>query len=285
MSSLEAATLFGVKGLVAVITGGGTGIGLMMAKALEENGAKVYIIGRRLETLEKAAKQAKHGNIIPAQGDVTKKEDLDRIVDSITKSDGFINVLVANSGIGGPNLLGLPKDPTLSQYREYMYNVNIDDFTNTFHVNTSAVFFCIMAFLELLNAGNKKGNVQQKSQVIATSSIGGFNRLPLAGFAYAATKIGTTFMMKALATAFVPYGIRSNIIAPGLYPSELADELLVKLETSGGMPKSFVPEQRAGSIEDMGGAILFLTSRAGGYLNGNVLVTDGGRLGVVPSSY
>lgn len=58
MSSLDAASLFGVKGLVAVITGGGTGIGLMMTKALEQNGAKAYIIGRRLETLEKAAKEA-----------------------------------------------------------------------------------------------------------------------------------------------------------------------------------------------------------------------------------
>jgi pyruvate/2-oxoglutarate dehydrogenase complex dihydrolipoamide dehydrogenase (E3) component len=58
MSSLDAASLFGVKGLVAVITGGGTGIGLMMAKALEHNGAKVYIIGRRLETLQTAAKEA-----------------------------------------------------------------------------------------------------------------------------------------------------------------------------------------------------------------------------------
>jgi NADP-dependent 3-hydroxy acid dehydrogenase YdfG len=58
MSSLDAASLFGVKGLVAVITGGGTGIGLMLAKALEHNGAKVYIIGRRLETLQNAAKEA-----------------------------------------------------------------------------------------------------------------------------------------------------------------------------------------------------------------------------------
>jgi NADP-dependent 3-hydroxy acid dehydrogenase YdfG len=65
MSSLDAASLFGVKGLVAVITGGGTGIGLMMAKALEHNGAKVYIIGRRLETLQTAAKEAVCSSRLP----------------------------------------------------------------------------------------------------------------------------------------------------------------------------------------------------------------------------
>lgn len=150
------------------------------------------------------------------QGDVTKKEDLDRIVDSITKSDGFINVLIANSGIGGPSLVDkMPPNPTLSQYREVLYNMDSEEFTNTFRVNVGAAFFSIVAFLELLDAGNKKGNVEQRSQVITTSSIGGFIRRPLAGYAYAATKAGVTHMMKQFSTALVPYGIRSNVIAPG----------------------------------------------------------------------
>lgn len=70
-----------------------------------------------------------------------------------------------------------------------------------------------------------------------------------------------------------------------VYPSEASQGFLKKLESGGGIPKTTIPEQRAGRIEDMAGAILFLTSRAGGYLNGNVLVTDGGRLGLVPSTY
>ncbi|CZR58285.1 related to 3-oxoacyl-[acyl-carrier-protein] reductase [Phialocephala subalpina] len=285
MSSLDAGTLFGVKGLVAVITGGGTGIGLMMTKALEENGAKVYIIGRRKESLENAAKQAKHGNIIPMQGDVTKKEDLNRIVDSITKSDGFINVLVANSGVSGPTVFDkMPPNPTLSQYRDVLYNMDTEEFTNTFRVNVGAAFFSVVAFLELLDAGNKKGNVEQRSQVIVTSSISGFIRLPLSGYAYAASKASATHMMKQFSSALVPYGIRSNVIAPGIYPSELANDFIKKHSENDGL-KKFVPEERAGSIEDMAGSILFLTSKAGGYLNGNVLVTDGGRLAVVPSAY
>ncbi|CZT46107.1 related to 3-oxoacyl-[acyl-carrier-protein] reductase [Rhynchosporium secalis] len=285
MSSIDAATLFSVQGLVAAITGGGSGIGLMMALALEANGATVYIIGRRLESLEKAASQGKHGNIIPMQGDVTKKEDLSSIADKITKRSGYLNVLIANSGISGPAAKSLPKDASLSEWRDNLWPTEPQEFDQTFSVNTSAVWFSVLAFLPPLEEGNKKGNVEQKSQVIATSSIGGFNRVPLAGFAYSASKAATTFMMKQFATALVPYDIRSNVIAPGLYPSKMADELIAKMEKSTGLLKSFLPAERTGTIEDMAGAILYLTSRAGGYLNENIIVTDGGRLSVLPSSY
>ena len=109
-------------------------------------------------------------------------------------------------------------------------------------------------------------------------------------------------MMKQLATALVPYDIRSNMIAPGstrfrflfetrgmlillVYPSEMSEGPILDAILKTGVPKSVIPMQRLGSAEDMAGAILFLTSRAGGYLNGNVLISDGGRLGVLPSSY
>jgi NAD(P)-dependent dehydrogenase (short-subunit alcohol dehydrogenase family) len=124
-------------------------------------------------------------------------------------------VLIANSGIAGPTLLAMPPNPSLSQYREYLWNTSITEFTKTMEVNTSAVYLCIIAFLELLAEGNKRKNVEQLSQVIAISSIGAYNRVPLGGFAYSASKAGTTHMMKQLATAFVPFNIRSNVIAPG----------------------------------------------------------------------
>ncbi|KAN0090571.1 NAD(P)-binding protein [Hyaloscypha variabilis] len=301
MSSLNAANLFNVEGLVVVITGGGSGIGLMMARGLEENGAKVYIIGRRLATLEAAEKQAKHGNIIPIRGDVTKKEDLTRIVDLITARDGFINVLIANAGTIGPNSIGLSKDATLQQFRDHHFNADIEAFTNAYHVNATAVHFSIFAFLGLLGAGNAKGNVQQQSQVILTGSIAAWDRtplemhvpstvegaaekrVPLDGFAYPSSKVAATQMMKQLSKAFVPYDIRVNVIAPGIYGSEIMDELIDSVQ--GKFPKSMVPLQRAGNTEDMAGLVLFLTSKAGAYLSGSVIVTDGGRLSVLPSSY
>ena len=216
MSSLEAANLFNVKGLVAVITGGGSGIGLMMTKALALNGAhKVYIVGRRKEVLEAAAKESPHGNIIPIIGDVTSKDTLQSIASQIEKEVGYINVLIANSGVGGPPNLSITPQTSFEEYHSILWNQSFDEYTNTFAVNTAAVFFCIVAFLKLLDAGNNKGNVEQKSQVIATSSIGGFNRKAKAGFAYGESKAATTHLMKQMATNLAPYGIRSNVIAPG----------------------------------------------------------------------
>ncbi|EXF85864.1 short-chain dehydrogenase/reductase [Colletotrichum fioriniae PJ7] len=310
--NLNAADLFGVKGLIAVVTGGGTGIGLMIAQGLEANGAIVYIIGRRKEALEQAAKTAvslcesiepsyftflgypakaiaqpscaRHlaSRSIMTDGDITSKIDLERAVAEIKEAHGYVNVVIANSGIGGPALKGLPPNPTIAQYRDFVFGWEQKDFTETFAVNTTGVFFTVAAFLELLDEGNKRSNFKQRSQVIATSSIGAYNRNPM-GFAYGASKAAVVHMFKQLSTTLVPFNIRANVIAPGFYPSEMTTATVEAHKE--GWPKTTIPEERAGDVEDMAGAVLFLVSRAGAYTNGNVLVTDGGRLGIVPSSY
>ena len=93
--------------------------------------------------------------------------------------------------------------------------MDAQDFTQTYHTNTTAVFFSVVAFLDLLDRGNKNGNVEQKSQVIATSSIGAYNRNAMAGYAYGTSKAAVLHMMKQFSTAFASYQIRSNIVAPG----------------------------------------------------------------------
>jgi len=90
-----------------------------------------------------------------------------------------------------------------------------------------------------------------------------------------------TQMMKQLATGLVPYGIRCNALAPGLFRSELASGFI----GDGIFSKEQLPAQRTGTEEEMAGSILFLTSKAGGYCNGLVLVVDGGRLSTTPASY
>ncbi|KAI1103729.1 NAD(P)-binding protein [Jackrogersella minutella] len=282
--SIEPNDLFGVKGLVVVITGGGTGIGLMMTQALESNGAIVYILGRRKETIEKAAATAKHGNIRPIQGDVTSKVDLERAVAEIKSAVGYVNVVIANSGTSGPNVTKTPSEPSLTEFRNQLLGLDTLAFTKTYDVNATGVFNTIVAFLELLDEGNKRSNLKQRSQIIATASIGAYNRVPLAGYAYGPSKAAVIHMMKEFATSLVPYGIRSNILAPGFYLSDMTADLERNFPPKD-WPKSFVPEQRFGDAEDFAGNILFLVSRAGAYINGNVLVTDGGRLSVLPSAY
>ncbi|KAI1133327.1 hypothetical protein F5Y10DRAFT_85979 [Nemania abortiva] len=283
--SLDTQSLFDVKGLVAVVTGGGSGIGLMIAQALEANGAIVYIIGRRKEKLEQAAATAKHNNIHPVVGDVTSKTSLAAAASTIEgETGGYVDLVVANSGILGPSLDDMPQDPDITTFQNFLATWDTDVFNQTFATNVTGVFNTVVAFLSLLDAGNKReGRPKQRSQVIATSSIGAYNRVPL-GYAYSGSKAAVNHMMKQFATTLVPYGIRSNAIAPGFYPSELNEDVISKTNTEG-WPKSMVPEQRAGDREDMAGTVLFLASKAGAYINGNILVTDGGRLGVRPSAY
>lgn len=189
----------------------------MMARALALNGAhKVYIIGRRKEVLEKAAQSVNTNNIIPLVGDVTSKETLSALVATIKSEVGYINVLVANSGILGPQKsIPITAESSVADFQKAYGEASFKDYAATFELNTVAVWFTVVAFLGLLDEGNKKGNVEQKSQVIATSSIGGFNRAVPGGFAYGQSKAATTHMMKQLATGLAPLGIRSNTLAPG----------------------------------------------------------------------
>ncbi|KAJ5820248.1 hypothetical protein N7474_005839 [Penicillium riverlandense] len=287
-ASINAADLFNVDGLVAVITGGGSGIGLMMAKALAANGAsKVFIVGRRFSVLESAAKESKYGNIIPLLGDVTSKGDLKSITAHVDVEAGHVDLLIANAGISGPDLEGLSESPSIEELQQKLWGPKLETFANTYTVNTAAIFYTVVAFLRLLDKGNKKRNGGPRSQVVATSSISGFNRNVPGGFAYGGSKAATTHMMKQFATLLAPYGIRSNIIAPGIYPSEMTAANMAKQpeETRQVFPATVIPEERMGDEQDVAGAILFLASRAGAYCNGNVLVTDGGRLSVTPASY
>ncbi|KAK1033569.1 hypothetical protein LTR33_016699, partial [Friedmanniomyces endolithicus] len=145
-SKFSAQNLNNVSGLVAVVTGGGTGIGLMLARTLEANGAKVYITGRRMEKLQEAAKLAEHGNIIPVQGSTTSHDDMQRIVDQVTKETGYIDVLVANAGMttfdASPNARPIPTaKSSVAEVRDYYFNYRPQEvWTETLETNIAAVF-------------------------------------------------------------------------------------------------------------------------------------------------
>ncbi|GAB7349232.1 hypothetical protein MBLNU459_g8395t1 [Dothideomycetes sp. NU459] len=291
MSNLESASLFSVKGLVAVVTGGGSGIGLMMAKALALNGAhKVYIVGRRKEVLEAAAKHSP--NIVPIVGDVTSKDSLRAIAAQVQSEVGFINLLVANSGAMGSTTGVKSDEVSVAEYAKAGMNQSWDDIQGNFAVNTTAVLFTAYAFLELLDAGNKKKIfADTQSQILVTSSIAGYLRTANSSMAYKISKAATTHMTKNLSGELVPYGIRVNALAPGLFPTDLAAGLIGQTGATtdptkeGAIPNTIIPAGRTGSEEDMAGTLLFLASRAGAYMNGLILVMDGGRLSVMVNSY
>jgi NAD(P)-dependent dehydrogenase (short-subunit alcohol dehydrogenase family) len=189
----------------------------MMARALAANGAaKVYIIGRRKEKLEEVAKSVPTGNIIPLAGDITSKDSLASIASTIASEVGYINVLVANSGtLGAQSTIPVPSISSIADFQKAWGDTTFEEYTETFRINSVGVWFSVVSFLGLLDAGNKKGNVVQTSQVIVTTSIASFHRMVPGGFAYGQSKAAATHLVKQLATQLVPYKIRSNAIAPG----------------------------------------------------------------------
>ncbi|KAF5382504.1 hypothetical protein D9615_003068 [Tricholomella constricta] len=329
----DPANIFNVGGLVVVITGGATGIGLMMATALESNGAIVYIVGRRRNLLEKAAEEHnRYGNIISLECDVTNRDSLLAVADAVRIRHGYIDLLINNAGIarnlyahplpspsptqpssftGPPSppaspSLG-PTIPNIKAFQSALWDTGSpEDFAETFATNVTAVYYTTVAFLDLLHQGNVR---QQRlsepsgsgiprppyhsSQVLSVSSSGSFRLDPkILSPSYTLSKSACTHLGKLLANLLAPWGIRSNVLAPGVWPSDEIDALVEM--TTNPMPDfkldpnalaDSIPLRRTGTDEDMAGAILFLASRAGAYVNGAVWLVDGGRVGTVPSSY
>ncbi|POR37279.1 Rhamnolipids biosynthesis 3-oxoacyl-[acyl-carrier-protein] reductase [Tolypocladium paradoxum] len=286
-AKLEASSLFNVNGLVALVTGGGSGIGFMLAKALARNGAsKVYIAGRRLQALQNAAKNI-GPNVATVTCDVTSRESLQKAVEHVEKDAGYLNLVVCNSGISGPQATQVTPETTLEQFANDNFSIDVDKYTETFAVNSVAVWYTAMAFLKLLDKGNQKKNVRQSSQVVVISSIAGFNKKQTGGYAYAQSKAAATHTTKMLAVALPQWNIRANCVAPGIFPSELSAPFLTSLQDESGeygaVPRDMIPMQRLGEATDMAGTMLYLASGAGAYCNGAVVVLDGGRLGMFPS--
>jgi NAD(P)-dependent dehydrogenase (short-subunit alcohol dehydrogenase family) len=293
MSNPTPSQLFSVEGMVVVITGGGTGIGLIMTKAFALNGAKkVYIIGRRKGKLEEAAKVSP-SNIVPLVGDVTSKENLVSIAETIKQEVGYVNLVCCNSGTM-PKPVGIkPTETTLAEYARRALELDPQDWNNTFATNTTSIAFTTFAFLELLDAGNKQPNSagRPSSQVLVTSSIGGYLRAPGSNMAYCASKAAATHLVKHLAGTLAPFNIRINGLAPGLFPTELAGDVIAAVGAKGdpleegSISSSIIPATRVGREEDMVGTVMYLASAAGAYLNGNVTVLDGGRVSQLPGTY
>lgn len=265
----------------------------MMTKALAANGAhRIYIIGRREDVLVNAANSIDPKVIVPLPGDITSKDTLIEMAAKVESETGYVNLVIANAGIMGPRpSKAAPGSllPSISEYRAHALQTPMQDFTQTYAVNVTSVYYTALAFLTLLDAGNTKGNLgaDTRSQIIATSSIGGFSRLAGASFAYNSSKAAVTHMMKMMATSFAPYRIRCNVLAPGIFPSDITTGIIGSLDPgqSGSVNGSMIPAERTGSEKDLAGAVLWMAGLAGAYLNGSVVVVDGGRLGMLPSTY
>lgn len=155
--------------------------------------------------------------------------DLEKAAKFISSQTPFVNTVIANHGVQGPTVYSLPKDrtPTLEEMQKFILNTPMEDFNQTFMVNTTAVFYAFAAFMSLLDAGNKHpdspgAKLGIDSQLVWTSSIGAMSKKPGMGYAYSASKAAANLMAKQLSTTMAPYHIRCNVFCPGIYPSDMS---------------------------------------------------------------
>jgi NAD(P)-dependent dehydrogenase (short-subunit alcohol dehydrogenase family) len=285
-SDLRAEKLFSVKDYVCVITGGGSGIGLMAAQALSANGAKVYITGRRKEALETAAKSHNPnggGSIIPlGPCDVTKKDDLERMYKELASKEKYINLLVAAAGISGEK--AEPDEENATDLKAKLWNnETFEGWNETYNTDVTSVYFTTVALLPLLQAGTESHG-HLSASVIVISSMSGIMRHAQGHFSYNTAKGGTVHLTKLMSAEFQKIRVRVNSIAPGYFPSEMTakesdENQKSEVPDEKIQEKGHVPQGRAGQDEEMAQAVLFLTKNT--YVNGEIIAVDGGVLNVV----
>lgn len=274
--------LFNVKDKVALVTGGGSGIGLMITQALAVNGAKVYITGRTKEKLDTVAKEFGKdipGQIIPIQADVSKKEEIAKLYKEIESKEKCLCILVNNAGISS-NTLQTEASSAEEMKKNLFENEdsNTEDWDRTFSTNVNQIYFMTTCFLPLLQKSTEHQH-GYSGCVINICSISGIVKTAQHHFAYNASKAAVIHLNKMLAFEIANNGlkIRVNSIAPGVFPSEMtADESDNKQKSA--LPKDKfedkVPAQRPGNDRDMGNAALFVATNQ--YLNGQTIAVDGG---------
>ncbi|CAM0142223.1 hypothetical protein VKS41_002294 [Umbelopsis sp. WA50703] len=257
---MDISQLFSVKDKVVVVTGGSRGIGEMIATGFVQSGAKVYISSRSAkdcdETSEKLNKLGP-GKCIPLPADLQKTEDIKKLVAEIQKREKHIDVLVNNAGATW--------GATIDDYPEAAFN-------KVMNLNVKSIFLLTQACLPLLEA---KATADVPSRVINIGSINGINIPSHETYAYSASKAAVHQLTKHLAGKLGPRNILVNAIAPGSFQSKMMKETLEKF---GDIIVATVPVGRIGSPEDIAGTALYLSSRAGQYTNGAVIVVDGGAI-------
>lgn len=292
--ALSLDSLFGLKGLVAVVTGGGTGIGLMCTQALAAHGARVYITGRREEVLKQAVDNYhKHaeGEIIGLQADVTDKSDLEKIIQEISeKEPKGIQILVNNAGIAGPKTEVLGNGHSIQEAsKKFLKNESFEEWDSVWRTNVSGVFFTTVAFLPLLEKGGDN-SMNYRSGVVNITSISGMVKISQSHFAYNASKAVAIHLTKMMACELANSKIRFNSIAPGVFPSEMTAKCGSDQRGKSDISDSFdaskykIPAGRPGKLEEMAASIIYLCGKGGQYCDGLVMNVDGGILLTNPSA-
>jgi NAD(P)-dependent dehydrogenase (short-subunit alcohol dehydrogenase family) len=243
-----------LEGKVAVITGGSSGIGLATAQRFVDEGAYVFITGRRQSELDAAVKQIGKNNVTGVQGDVSNIADLDRLYDRVKQQKGRIDVLFANAGIIELAPLG---------------SITESHFDKIFNINVKGLLFTVQKALPLFQDGGS---------IILTGSIGGSKGYEGSNV-YSATKAAIRSFARSWTVDMKQRKIRVNVISPGVIDTPMTSSM-VQSEELGEQLKtnlvSAVPLGRMGNPNEVAKAVSFLASDDSSYVTGIELFVDGG---------
>lgn len=239
------------KDQVVIVTGGGQGIGAETARQFHKRGAKVAIVEWNEETAIEMAEELQKdgGEAIAVKCDVSKQEEANAAVDTIFKKWGRIDVLINNAGI--------TRDSSMLKLEPHQWDQVIG-------VNLSGVFYVSQAAIKHMKEA-KYGRVVTAS---STSQFGNFGQAN-----YAATKAGVVGLTRTMALEFGRYNITSNAVAPGFTQTAMTEAIPAE-QREGAAQR--IPVQRIGQPIDIAMAYVFFASPSSGFVNGQLLVVDGG---------
>lgn len=260
--------IFGLKGKVAVVTGGGQGIGQVVALGLAQAGAEIVIVCRHGadETVKKIEEVG--GKAYYVQCDVTDEEQVKKAVDTIIEKSGHIDVLFNNAGacyhkkaivLDGEDLHG-----------ENDGEATVDEWRKIINVNLTGEYIMSVAVARTMIAKGIKGSI-----INMASMSGTIVNIPQCQAAYNASKAGVMHMTKSLAIEWADYGIRVNSLSPGYVGTPMSQPPFVSQELLDAWAPLF-PLHRMAKPEELVPAILYLASPAAGYTTGSDVIVDGG---------
>ena len=252
---MSASPLFDIAGKRAVVTGGGSGIGTMIATGFVEAGVRVIIASRKEESLKRVADElSSTGECTYVVADLSAEEGCRSLGEAVAAQWDSLDILVNNAGAnwGAP----LAEQDTTSWAR-------------VLDVNVEGVFHTTKFLLPLLQAA---GTAEEPARIINIGSVDGIQVPGFETYAYAASKAAVHQLTRHLAKHLAPT-ITVNAIAPGPFQSRM---MKATLEAAGDGMARMMPLKRIGRPEDMAGPAIFLSSKAGAFLTGAIIPVDGG---------
>ena len=249
--------LLSLKGKTAVVTGGSRGLGLQMAEALGEMGARVALTARKRNELDEAVSHLKKGGIDAAAYvcDIGKAEAIAPVAEQILKDFGKVDILVNNAG---------------ATWGARAEDHPFDAWQKVVNVNMNGMFLITQAFAKHSMIPRRYG------RIINNASVAGLTATDphiMRGIAYHATKGGVINFTRALAAEWGEYGITVNAVCPGFFPSKMSKGVI---DTAGQYIVDHTPTRRLGGEDDLKGLVVLLASQASRHITGQAIAVDGG---------